>query len=355
MAILEAMNLRIPALLICLLLGASAGIARTRAARVAMIDSGRDCSIRGMSICSERVIWLSGSKGQVARSVDGGATWQWRSVPGYETTDFRDIHAFDSSRAIIMGIDNPAYLLKTVDGGRSWKVVFSRNRTGMFLDAMDFRNDREGICIGDPLDAGDGRKTFFVIRTRDGGESWQEELAGRAPTAREGEAVFSASGTNIALMDGGGYDYAFISGGAASNLYLVGREGKADLVFPLPIRKGGESAGAFSMATDRRSAFYCVGGDYKEPESVADNFAWTTDGGRSWKRAGRPPSGYRSCIRSIDASRLVACGSHGVDLSSNPQHWTRISSEGFHVCGVTPDRKRVFFAGANGKIGVMRL
>jgi hypothetical protein len=42
-------------------------------------------------------------------------------VPGYEKMDFRDIEAFDSNTAIIMGITLPAVLLKTKDGGKPGK------------------------------------------------------------------------------------------------------------------------------------------------------------------------------------------------------------------------------------------
>lgn len=356
MSILDPMSRVKLAMLCCLLLAGPSAHARKGRGPVTILDSGRACSIRGMSMCSDRVIWVSGSNGHVGRSTDGGSTWAWLAVPGYEKTDFRDIHAFDSLRAVIMGIGNPAYLLKTADGGRSWKLVYTKKTEGMFLDAMDFRDEREGICIGDPLDAGGGRHSFFVIRTSDGGDTWIEEPSDRMPAAQEGEAVFSASGTNIALLDSKDYSYAFISGGRSSNLYLIGRNGKPDKVLPLPMNKGKESSGAFSMATDRSSRFYCIGGDYKEPGAARDNFVWTADYGRRWSRPGKSgPSGYRSCIRIIGRRRLVACGTNGVDICSRPHKWKRISAVGFNVCMVSPDRKRIFFGGAGGKIGMLRL
>jgi photosystem II stability/assembly factor-like uncharacterized protein len=343
-------------ILACLLLACLGACAQAPTATVAIVDSGQDCSIRGMSIPRDRVIWVSGNKGQVGRSTNGGKTWKWMVVPGYEKTDFRDIHAFDSGTAIIMGIDNPAYILKTRDGGQSWKLVYTKDTTGMFLDAMDFRNDKEGICIGDPIDAGAGKRTFFVIRTNDGGDSWQQERSERLPPAQQGEAVFSASGTNIALLNNKHYEYAFISGGLASSLYLIGRKDRPNMVHALRIAKGKESAGAFSMATDRKGKFYCIGGDYKNPGAMKDNFAWTTDKGESWNTpAIAPPYGYRSCIRIIEGDKMAACGSNGVDMCAEPNKWERISGEGFNVCMVSPDKKVIFFAGGKGKIGMLRL
>jgi len=78
-----------------------------------VIDSGRKTSLRGLSVVDDNVIWASGSNGTVARSVDGGKTFQWLTVTGYERRDFRDIEAFDANTAIIMGISEPAIILKT--------------------------------------------------------------------------------------------------------------------------------------------------------------------------------------------------------------------------------------------------
>jgi len=342
--------------LACLLLTCIVAHSGTRTDTVAVINTGQPCSIRGMSIQGDHVVWVSGSNGHVARSTDAGKSWKWMVVSGYEKTDFRDIHAFDSSTAIIMGVDNPAYILKTKDGGQTWKLVYTKDMAGMFLDALDFRNGKEGICIGDPIDDGGGKKMFFVLRTMDGGETWEQEMSDKMPPALQGEAIFSASGTNIALLDSKDFDYAFISGGLASNLYLIGRNGVPNKVYPLRINKGKESAGAFSMATDRRKKLYCIGGDYKAPDSVNGNFVWTTYNGESWKTPGQaPPNGYRSCIGIIEGERMVACGSNGVDICSNPHKWMRISKESFNVCMISPNKKLIFFGGEKGRIGLLKL
>jgi photosystem II stability/assembly factor-like uncharacterized protein len=341
-------------LFICLLL--SSTIVRAQSKSVTIVDSGQACSIRGMSIPDNHIIWLSGSNGHVARSTDAGNTWKWMLVNGYEKTDFRDIHAFDSNTAVIMGIGNPAYILKTRDGGQTWKLVYRKAQIGMFLDALDFLNDHEGICIGDPIEVEKGKRSFVVIRTNDGGDTWKGDPADRLPQAAEGEAIFSASGTNIALLNHKQYDYAFISGGTVSSLYLVRRSGQPTQVYPLPMIKGKESMGAFSMATDGKKKFYCGGGDYKAPDSLTGNLTWTTDNGRTWRTPTlEPPWGYRSCIRMISGKRLIACGTNGVDLCKDPNKWERISTEGFNVCMPSPNKKLIFLGGDKGKIGILKL
>ena len=112
--------------------------ANTQAQTVKLLNSGSKASLRGLSVVSDDVVWVSGSAGSVGRSVDGGENWTWKTVPGFEKTDFRDIEAFDKNTAIIMGIADPAFILKTTDGGQNWKVVFKDTTKGMFLDAMEF-------------------------------------------------------------------------------------------------------------------------------------------------------------------------------------------------------------------------
>src|SRR5688500_789082 len=84
---------------------------------VKLLNSGSKASLRGLSVVNDDVVWVSGSGGAVGRSIDGGETFTWTTVRGYEKIDFRDIEAFDKNTAIIMGIADPAYILKTTDGG----------------------------------------------------------------------------------------------------------------------------------------------------------------------------------------------------------------------------------------------
>ena len=58
---------------------------------------------------SDKIVWVSGTGGTVGRSTDGGDSWTWMTVKGFEKMDFRDIEAFDEKTAIIMGIADPAY------------------------------------------------------------------------------------------------------------------------------------------------------------------------------------------------------------------------------------------------------
>ena len=319
--------------------------------QVHLITSGTNTSLRGMSVASDNVIWISGSNGTVAKSIDAGKTWRWIIVTGLEKRDFRDIEAFDSSTAIAMAVDNPAIIVKTTDGGATWKKVFERSLPGMFLDAMDFKNKKEGICIGDPLNLKQtNTKHFYIIRTFDGGDTWQEIPFNKMPAAQQGEAIFAASGTNISFSDNPDFEYAFVTGGAVSNLHFAGRKQKPDKAVKIPIVQGKETTGTFSMAAGN-NAMYFIGGDYKAKEDTFHNYCYSINNGITFSSALVPPSGYKSCIRIINNKTLVSCGPAGVDFARNGQkEWKKISNEGFNVCMVSPGKK-VFFAGEKGKIG----
>ena len=113
---------------------------------VEVINTGVKTSLRGLSVVNNNVVWVSGSNGMVGKSSNAGKNWKWMTVKGFEKNDFRDIEAFDANTAIIMSIADPAYILKTTDGGDTWKVVYENKTKGMFLDAMEFRDPLNGFC-----------------------------------------------------------------------------------------------------------------------------------------------------------------------------------------------------------------
>jgi photosystem II stability/assembly factor-like uncharacterized protein len=311
---------------------------------IKILTSGTKTSIRGMSVVTDKVVWVSGSAGMVGRSLDGGVNWQWMTVKGYEKRDFRDIEAFDDKVAVIMAIAEPAQILRTTDGGENWQLVFNDTTKGMFLDAMDFYGRKNGIVVGDPV----GGK-FYTAKTRDGGNTWTRTPSVMQSKSIEGEGCFASSGTNIHYFTNN--DYLFVTGGTASRLHddSGGRL--------LPLLQGKESTGANSIAVQSGHArtgnnFVVVGGDFASAKDTVKNCYISRDGGASWVRPTTPPHGYRSCVIYLERKKLLTCGLTGVDISGDKgMNWKNISTEGFHVCRKAKKGKAVFLAGGNGKIG----
>jgi photosystem II stability/assembly factor-like uncharacterized protein len=306
---------------------------------VEVINKDTKNSFRGLSVVTDNIVWVSGNNGTVGRSTDGGRTWKWIVVPGFEKNDFRDIEAFDSSTAIIMAVAEPAYILKTTNGGVSWSVVYQNNTKGMFLDAMDFTDNQNGIVIGDPIDS-----KFFIAKTSDGGNTWQDLPDILRPQADTGEALFAASGTNIKILNKD--KFVFVTGGLSSRFFKSGR------VERLPLLQGKETTGANSIATFNRRKYIITGGDFNAPNSDTANAVLSTNAGKSWTLPQQAPNGYRSCVEYLSKNHLISCGISGVDYSTDGGlSWKMISKEGFHVVQKAKSGTAIFLAGGGGKIG----
>lgn len=321
------------------------GILYAQSPWVEIITSGTKSSFRGLSVVNDNVVWVSGSNGTVGKTTNGGKTWKWMSVNGFEKVDFRDIEAFDAATAIIMGIGEPAYILKTHDGGDSWKVVYENKTKGMFLDAMEFWNEQSGIVVGDPING-----KFFITRTFDGGNSWQDIPFDKRPEADSGEACFAASGTNIRALDRD--EAVFVTGGFRSRIFTKNEPAL------LPIIQGKETTGANSLAVlDNKKLLggkiiIVVGGDFTSDTSNTRNCIYSNDGGKTWKLPNTPPNGYRSCVEFLSKKAVLTCGLSGVDYSfDRGKNWKWISKEGFHVCKIAKIGSSVYLAGNDGKIG----
>jgi photosystem II stability/assembly factor-like uncharacterized protein len=319
--------------------------AQKKSPTVQVLTKGTKTSIRGLSVVDNNVVWASGSNGTIGLTTDGGKNWKWTVVKGFEKRDFRDIEAFGPTKAIIMAVDSPAYILKTIDGGETWKLVYENHTKGMFLDAMEFWNEQAGIVVGDPID---GR--IFVARTFDEGNTWKEIPPDYKPKAENGEAMFASSGTNVRILDRD--EAVIVTGGTHSRVFIRNESIK------LPIIQGKETTGANSIAvldTDSRKGgktMIVVGGDFMTPDSTQLNCFYSNDRGRTWKAPKTPPHGYRSCVEYLSKKQVVSCGINGVDYSTDAgANWKWISKEGFHVVRKAKNGNAVFFAGGGGKIG----
>ncbi|CAL1517622.1 YCF48-related protein [Chitinophaga sp. MM2321] len=294
-------------------------------------------SIRGISAVTDDIVWVSGTGGKVGKSTDGGNNWQWMQVSACDSCDWRSIYAFDDKKALVLNAGEPARLFLTTDGGSSWQQVFSDTTKGIFFDAMDFFNDKEGIAIGDPL-----QNKFTIIRTHDGGQSWQHDRPTLLPAAIPGEALFAASGTSLITLPGN--KVYFGTGGTVSRLFQSGQQWKA---VTIPVIQGKSTTGTFSIAFLDANNGIAVGGDYQNDTLRQGNCMLTNNGGRSWFAPSTAPGGYKSGVAYITPQLLIATGTSGTDISNNGgRDWHRIG-DGFNVVRRARNGKRVFLAGKN--------
>lgn len=321
--------------------------------------SGTPLDLYAVSAVSERVAWVSGAKGTVLHTTDGGATWQRCAVPAeMQPLELRGVQAFESRVAVVMssGTGDLSRVYKTTDGCRSWELVLQNPDPEGSWDAIQFQFRpgkagrpgyfAYGVLVGH-LVGGE----FVLFTSRDYGTTWKtlredEAFApGPAAVARAGEVPFAYSNTSLSpLADGN--SFAFVTGGAAGSRllfpsgatydfdYASMKYSFAEVRLPLP---AGTTAGGYSVAARRvagdRVDLMVVGGDPLKPE--AGSAVFVRHGGPALRNllgsravvAVRPPGGFRSAV-AYEASGdcWIAVGPTGTDVSRDDGlTWARVS------------------------------
>jgi photosystem II stability/assembly factor-like uncharacterized protein len=304
-------------------------------------------SLRGLSVVNDQIVWLSGSNGYVCRSLDGGQTFDTLRIPGYHDKDFRDIEAFDDRNAVVMAIGSPAIFLRTSDGGQRWKLVYKNDHKNAFFNGMDFWDEKRGLAFSDAIEG-----KLLVIKTEDGGRSWKEVGYKDLPIVQEGESGFAASGTSIRCVNEG---HAFIAtGGRSAHLFTSSDFGKSWKKNAVPIKRGKESSGIFSIAFKDSRTGVIAGGDYQEIQDSTDNCFLTYNAGRSWKAPLSLPGGYRSCIEYISQTSMIITGTNGTEWSRDGgNNWKKVSDTGFHTVRKAKKGNAIYLSGNDGLFGVI--
>ncbi len=309
---------------------------------------GMSRSIRGLSVVNKNIAWISGTDGIVGITLDGGQNWEKHIVAGAEKLDFRDIEAIDDKTAWIISAGVPGRIYKTIDGGKNWTLQYEKNEN-VFFDSFVFSDKNNGIAVGDPENG-----EFFLLKTSDGGETWQEVDGQYIPDAKNGEALFAASGTCITTI--GNKFIWFITGGTSPpRTFHSEDQGETWEAFATPITFGTSSKGIFSIAFLNNKDGVIVGGDYSNDKEKNQNAAITSDGGRTWNIVEElVPDGFRSCVCYIPETNgkgLITTGTSGVDYSNDGgKTWKNISKESYHVVDFGDSFDSGWLCGSNGRI-----
>lgn len=350
----------LPALLLPLLAGCASpdpgasAPARPQGVEIEEQASGVSALLQAVSVVDEDVAWVSGHRGTVLRTTDGGRGWQLRPVPDADSLQFRDVHAEDARTAWILsaGPGELSRIYHTEDGGESWALQWVNDEPDGFYDCLDFWDARRGMVYGDAVGG-----SLRVRVTSDGGRSWRLVPGDDLPAALPGEGGFAASGTCLRTGPGG---RAWIAAGNAPSARVFGTSdyGATWWSAGVPV-VAGEGAGLFSISmvdTLRGTAF---GGDLSAPDRRTDNVARTVDGGRSWTLL--PPLAMTGAayggvhVPGTGGDVLLAVGPGGADLSldggatwrsADGRAWWGIGSGGPGATWIT---------GPDGRIARLRL
>lgn len=267
-------------------------------------------------------------------SHDRGRIWHTFEVPvgsptPSEPLDFRDLEVLSPDEIVLMaaGPGENSRVFRTEDGGSSWSLCVINEEPEGFWDGIAFWDQERGLLVGDSVD---GKLT--ILRTLDGGCSWQPIPRSAIPDAIPGEYAFAASGTSLAVA---GESTAWIAtGGSVARVYRSTDGGDSWIAVETPISAGTPGSGIFSIAFRDAQHGVIVGGDYEHPDQVLTLAAWTEDGGQSWQPASSFPKGYRSGVAwQKGRQRWVAVGPTGFDVSRDGRDWQphAESLPGFHA------------------------
>ena len=100
-----------------------------------------------------------GERGHVLVSTDGGESWKQARVPVRAL--LTAVHMHDERTGWAVGHD--AVILRTDDGGETWRLVHQAPEEELPLLDVWFRDERTGFAIG--------AYGYFLV-TRDGGDTW---------------------------------------------------------------------------------------------------------------------------------------------------------------------------------------
>ncbi len=297
------------------------------------MEVGSDALLQAISIVDENTVWMSGHNATFVRTVNGGESWDVFQHPTGDTLQFRDIHAFDSSRVILMsaGPGDQSRIFE-VRNGVIWRQHFVMQDSLGFLDCLDFWDDKNGIAYGDAID-----EYPYILLTRNGGRTWSRSATDNMPKAGDGEGGFAASGTCVTTGENG---LAWIATGAGGNARILATTdyGKSWDTYDTPMIKG-EAAGLTSVDFVDELNGFITGGDLAISDDYTDNCAFTEDGGKTWKLTKQPITRgafYGGSSTNVDEDNYTfSCGPNGLDFTNDlGKTWIRLDSANYWAVNI---------------------
>lgn len=292
-------------------------------------DSGTSALLIGAHAVSDSVVWLSGTNGVFARTLDGGVSWETGVVPGADSLQFRDVHAAGADTAFLLSIGpgEQSRIYRTRNGGQDWTVVFQNAEPEGFFDCLDFWDDQNGMAFSDAAGG-----SFFIIVTNNGGDTWRRLKPEDLPAALPGEGGFAASGTCVVTS---GDSLAYIGTGNATRPRLLRTKDRGETwdVYDTPL-PGGEASGVTTVAVLDRGRLSVLGGNLNASDQASTNMAFSVDEGRSWVVGDTLPFNgalYGAAyVPGAEIPLLVAVGPGGAAFSeTNGQSWKSIDSAAY--------------------------
>ncbi|RUO74364.1 hypothetical protein CWI80_03195 [Pseudidiomarina sediminum] len=225
---------------------------------VHVLSSRPDVNWIGISSPSPKVIWLSGSKATIARSIDGGQSWDY-SQPTSSELQFRDIEALDDQHAyaLSIGTNGDSRIYYSNNGGKNWQLRY-RASGNQFLNCLAVvPRTNEAWVYGDSIDG-----QWDLVRAPDG-RNWLPSRNAIDSPPLDAEGGLAASGGCVRFNND---VWAMGTANASTARLLVKRaSGIRFKAIDTPIAAG-PAAGIASVWPLNERHVLMVGGDLNQPE-----------------------------------------------------------------------------------------
>ena len=245
-----------------------------------------------------------------AAGTDAPPAYQWNLTTTGTTEQFRGLDAVSAKVAWVAGEDGG--ILKTTDGGASWQDVSPGGRPyGHEFRDVEAWSAQHAVVLA----IGTGRASR-VYETRNGGKSWSLRFKNKDPNAFYDCMAFSKSGRGLALSDPVDGHFRLARSGD------FGHSWKVQSTKGMPKAVDGEFAFAASgtcLVSGPWRNFWFASGGVDKPRIFH-----SADGGRTWDVSARrcAAARARASTRSTSAPSARASWS-GETSSTRPTALTR--------------------------------
>lgn len=269
--------------------------------------------------------FVAGDDGYLASTLDGGRTW--RKYPLNTTENINEIYFRNEDNGYLVA-GRKLYI--TSDGGFSWRetVIFRptdfRNNTPTFL-SIRFADKKRGLAIGSILNAKGNVIDSLVMRTNDGGETWQR--------------IVIPSKTELFHVDFNGSSHGWIVGD--KGLIVATTDGGDTW----RIQQSGTSHALFNVDFRDDENGYAVG--------EAGTILRTENGGATWETVRTSFPGTFMRVNFADDKNGWIVGHRGIILRSSDRGrtWVRMeSSTSKNLYGLYMVKKYGWAVGAVGLV-----
>jgi photosystem II stability/assembly factor-like uncharacterized protein len=314
-------------------------------------------SIRALQV-TENAVWFSGTNGVFGYTENNGETWTIDSIKVDSSGhDFRSIAVLNDSTVFLLSIGSPAYMFKTSDKAKHWKLVYNNYHKDIFFDCITFSDSLNGIALADLIDG-----FFQLIQTTDGGETWERLTPEVIPQALEGEGGIASSNSILKFNNN---EIWFATGGKHSRIFYSDDAGKNFIANETPIASGEALTGIFSFDMYNNNKMVITGGNYEKSDSTIISFAISNDMGKTFTPVKTPVPFFGSCVKYFKKQNntpgIIITGHHGTFLYNMENvTFTKLTSPDggelkYHTISMEPSDKNettkyIWLAGSDGKI-----